>query len=269
MEITVSFVCPCGAFVEETISADGPDLAAERHQDSYRESWETLFCDGCTKDFEAHIQSAIFETTVSVAGAVDLAWEVLPEPCDFEVWEIESTTQLEMYKKVTKDIVALLSIDIPLETQSTLHNMAYAQVVTAVEAYLSGIFIHTVINSENLIRKLVESDPELAKRQFSLKEIFTQWAELKMLVARYLKDLIFHDVKKVKPMYQSVLGIDFGDVSWLFRAVLIRHDCVHRNGFDKEGKQNKIDKKAILELVVNCTGLISAIEEEIYANHKI
>lgn len=268
MEITVSFVCPCGAFVEETISADGPDLAAERHQDSYRESWETLFCDGCTKDFEVHIQSAIFETTVSVAGAVDLAWEVLPEPCDFEVWEIESTTQLEMYKKVTKDIVALLSIDIPLETQSTLHNMAYAQVVTAVEAYLSGIFIHTVIKSENLIRKLVESDPELAKRQFSLKEIFTQWAELKMLVARYLKDLIFHDIKKVKPMYQSVLGIDFGDVSWLFRAVLIRHDCVHRNGFDKEGKQNEIDKKAILELVVNCTGLVSAIEEEIYANHK-
>ncbi len=268
MDIAVSFVCPCGAFVEEIVSADGPDLMAERHRDSYRESWETLVCDGCSKDFEVHVQSAIFETTVSVAGAVDLSWEVLPELCDVEVWEIESTKQLEMYKKVTKDIVALLSIDVPNETQSTLHNMLYAQVVTAVEAYLSGIFIHTVISSEELIRKLVESDPELAKRQFSLKEIFTQWAELKILVARYLKDLIFHDIKKIKPMYQSVLGIDFGDVSWLFKAVLIRHDCVHRNGFDKDGNQNKIDKKAIIELVVSGTGLVSAIEEEVFANHK-
>jgi hypothetical protein len=146
--------------------------------------------------------------------------------------------------------------------------MLYAQVVTAVEAYLSGIFIHTVINSEELIRKLVESDPELAKRQFSLKEIFTQWAELKILVARYLKDLIFHDIKKIKPMYQSVLGIDFGDVSWLFKAVLIRHDCVHRNDFDKDGNQNNIDKKEIIELVVSGTGLVSAIEEEVFANHK-
>lgn len=146
MEIIISFVCPCGAFVEETISADGPDLTAERHRDSFRESWETLFCDGCAKDFEVHIESAIFETTVSIPGAVDLSWEVLPDLCDVEVWEIESTTQLEMYKKVTKDIVSLLSIEIPMNTQSTLHNMLYAQVVTAVEAYLSGIFIHTVIN---------------------------------------------------------------------------------------------------------------------------
>lgn len=114
----------------------------------------------------------------------------------------------------------------------------------------------------------MESDPDLAKRQFSLKEIFTQWAELKILVARYLKDLIFHDIKKIKPMYQTVLGIDFGDVSWLFKAVLIRHDCVHRNGFDKEGNQNEIDKKAIIDLVVNGTGLVSSIEEEIFAHHK-
>lgn len=269
MEIAVNFVCPCGAFVEEIIYADGPDLMAEQNQDSYRESWEILVCDGCSKDFEVHVQSAIFETKVSVVGAVDLSWEILPEPYDFDVWEIETTKQLEIYKKVTNDIVALLRMDVPNERRSTLHNMLYAQVVTAIEAYLSGIFIHTVINSEQLIRKLVESDPDLAKRQFSLKEIFTQWEELKFLVARYLKDLIFHDIKKIKPMYHSVLGIDFGDVSWLFKAVLIRHDCVHRNGFDKDGKQNEINSGAIIDLVKSCTALVAAIEEEIFANHKI
>ncbi len=269
MEIDVTFVCPCGAFVEETVSCAGPDLTAERHSDAYQEFWEALVCDGCSKDFEAHIMCSLFETTVAVAGAIGLSWEVEPDHDEDDlIWEIESTQQLEIYKRVTKDVVTLLRMDHPAETQATLNNMLYAQVVTAVEAYLSGIFIHTVVNSEPLTRKIVETDPELAKRTFSLREIFTQWENLKKLVARYLKDLIFHDIKKVKPMYQSVLEIDFGDVGWLFSAVLIRHDCVHRNGFDKEGNQNAIDKEAITELIQNCTRLVSIIEEEIYVNQK-
>ena len=243
---------------------------AETRADGYQESWMPLICDGCGKDFEAHIAGYIFETTVSVRGAIDLNWEIHAEPEEEDnlVWEIESTKQLEVYKKVTKDVVTLLTMAHPADTQATLNNMLYAQVVTAVEAYLSGIFIHTVVNSGPLTRRLVESDPDLSKRQFSLKEIFTQWEDLKILVARYLKDLIFHDIKKIKPMYQYVLDIDFGDVSWLFKAVLIRHDCVHRNGFNKEGIQNEISKEAIMGLIQNCTRLVSTIEEDIHAYHQ-
>lgn len=265
MEIDLSFVCPCGAFLEERISCTNPDLKIDRRQ----EYWEALVCDGCTKDFSAHIICSLLDTTVSVVGAIDLSWEVQSELEEEDlIWEIESTKQLDIYKKVTTDVVILLRMDHPVETQATLNNILYAQVVTAVEAYLSGIFIRTVVNSEVHTRKLIESDPELAKRQFSLKEIFTQWENLKVLVARYLKDIIFHDIKKIKPMYHSVLEIDFGDVGWLFKAVLIRHDCVHRNGFDKEGGQTKIDTETIIELIQNCTRLVSIIEEEIYANHK-
>ncbi|GEM_PF-2016805 len=168
MEINIHFVCPCGGIVEETILCSGPNLMAERNRDSYQDSWEQKFCSGCGKDFEAHIESEIFETTVSVDGAIDLNWEIQPERDEYDdeydlVWDIESTKQLEIYKKVTKNVVTILTMAHPLETQATLNNMLYAQVVTAVEAYLSGIFIHTVVNSEDLIRKLVESDPELAK----------------------------------------------------------------------------------------------------------
>ena len=265
MEIDLSFVCPCGAFLEETISCINPDLTADKRH----ECWETLICDGCTKDFSVHVIGYLSEASVSVNGAINLSWEIQQDPEEENlIWEIESTKQLDIYRKVTTDVVILLKMDHPLETQATLNNILYAQVVTAIEAYLSGIFIRTVIKSDALIRKLVESDPELAKRQFSLQEIFTQWENLKVLVARYLKDLIFHDIKKIKPMYHSVLEIDFGDVGWLFKAVLIRHDCVHRNGFDKEGNQTKIDTETIIELIHNCTRLVSVIEEEIYANHQ-
>lgn len=41
---------------------------------------------------------SLLETTVAVAGAVDLSWEVQPEFDDaYLIWEIESTQQLEIF----------------------------------------------------------------------------------------------------------------------------------------------------------------------------
>ena len=237
-------------------------MLAESIADSANEEWSVVVCDGCGKDFEVHVVSSFAGTEIEVDGAIDLNWDLPPDEPDEElIWEIKSTAQLELYKKVTSDVISLLKSDYPAQAADTLHCMLYAQVVTAVEAYLSGVFIHTVMKSEELTRALVESDPELAKRKFSLSEIFTQYQDLQVEVARYLKDLIFHDLKKIKPMYRAVLGYDFGGIEWLFKAVLVRHDCVHRNGYTKDGTRRKIDVEVIRELVRSCTKLISSVDE--------
>jgi hypothetical protein len=256
-------ICVSRRAVDENVYIDGPSFVAQKNSESEREYYEGLSCDGCGKDFDARICSSLYETSVSVDGVVGLAYEIVTDSdgeslSDAEIsWVIESTEQLENYQKIMIDIVSLLNVTIPGDAKTTLHIMLYAQAVTAVEAYLSGIFIHTVVNSNDLIRKLVETDPQLAKQQFSLKEIFTQWEGLKILVAKYLKGLIFHNPEKVKPMYKAVLGIDFGDIGWLFKAVLIRHDCVHRNDVDKEGNPAGIEKDHIIELIKKCAGLIA------------
>lgn len=264
MEIDVTFSCPCGAFVDEILYCEGPDKDASTDELSQREYWQSLNCDGCSKEFDVRILCTLSETTVEIDGLVDLSYDVSDEVEHEDlIAEVESTKQLDIYRKVTSDVVALLKGNSNERVHATLNNMLFAQVVTAVETYLSSTFISTVANDETLIRKLVETDPELAKRQFSLREIFTQWQDLKFLVARYLKDLIFHDIKKIKPMYQAVLDIDFGEVSWLFKAILIRHDCVHRSGFDKDGLQNSITDDSIIELVKQATALVSEIEEQL------
>jgi len=264
MAIDIHFVCPCGAIVEEAVEGAVANLLAEPIADSTDEEWSVVVCDGCGKDFEVHVVSSIAGTEVRIDGAIDLNWDLPPDEMDEElIWEIESTDQFDIYKKVTSDVISLLKSNYPAQAADTLHCMLYAQVVTAVEAYLSGVFIHTVMNSEELIRALVESDPELAKRKFSLSEIFTKYKDLQVEVARYLKDLIFHDLKKVMPMYRAVLSYDFGDIIWLFQAVLIRHDCVHRNGYTKDGKRRPIDAEVIRELVINCTKLISSVDQHI------
>lgn len=269
MDIDITFSCQCGAFLDQVITCDGPNAGAKDNPSSRREYWVTIDCDGCTKDYEAHIVCTLSDTLITVPNIIDLCFDVHDffEEGDV-ISEIEGTRQMDVYRKVATDVISLLNHQPPIEAKATLNNMLFAQVVTAIEAYLSSSFISTVINDEKLIRRLVETDPELAKRQFSLKEIFTKWEDLKRLVARYLKDLIFHDIKKIKPMYMLVLDIDFGDVAWLFKAILIRHDCVHRNGFDKDGNQSEISDDAIIELVKQCTHLVSEIEEQLIARNE-
>lgn len=239
--------------------------------------YERMVCDGCTQPYEAFVSQKKGCLNVQVANSFNFGWERVDsdslsynnhtimnrlESNDELAWVIQSTVQLENFQLIMTDVVKLLKSGIVIPNMSTLYNMAYAQVVTAVEAYLSGIFIHTVVNSPALLRKLVETDHELAKRPLVLKDIFTQWEGLQVDVANYLNDLIFHKLEKIKPMYKSVLGIEFGDVSWLFKAVVLRHDCVHRNGVDKSGNPTRITHSEVEDLIRKCASLLARIDQE-------
>ena len=109
----------------------------------------------------------------------------------------------------------------------------------------------------------MESDPTFAKMKFSLKEIYEKSESLKITVIGYLKDLIFHDIAKVKPMFLKVLGCDFGNIEWLFKAVSIRHHCVHRAGLDKDGKKVELSDHSIDELMTNAKSLVEKIEKDV------
>ncbi len=264
MEVDIHFYCPCGAVIEETLPVPPPDLMAEQHSDSRTEYFDSAICDGCGKDFDVEVSNTNFAVDVSVAGAVDLSFDVrdLPEEDDV-FWIIQSTRQFEEFTEVIQGVVALAETSVPAHADRTLKNMLYVQTVTAVEAYLSSAFIHAVLNSEELIQRLVESDPELAKQRFSLKEIFTQWEGLRITVGKYLKALIFHDLRKIKPMFKDVLGIEFPEIPWLFQAVLIRHDCVHRNGLDKDGNRHEITKSQIMDLARSSADFVSQIDQQL------
>ena len=56
------------------------------------------------------------------------------------------------------------------------------------------------------------------------------------------------------------LGIDVGVIKELCKAVLIRHDIVHRNGKDKEGKEHLITKEDVEQLYAQVNEFIYNIE---------
>lgn len=56
------------------------------------------------------------------------------------------------------------------------------------------------------------------------------------------------------------MGIDVGVIKELCKAVLIRHDIVHRNGKDKEGKEHVITKEDVEQLCTQVNDFIYNIE---------
>lgn len=175
-------------------------------------------------------------------------------------WVVEGKSRLEIFDENIEATLEILNQSVKLQYEKNLVVMLFGHVVATVEAYLSSTFIHYALSSENHMRRLVESDPEFAKRKFTVQEIFTKKEELKSDLSEYLKGLIFHDIAKVKPLYHSVLDVDFGEVKWLFQAVLVRHHCVHRAGYDKNGDEVGLKKEDVRTLTSQSTELIHEIE---------
>ena len=209
--------------------------------DEYTEGWDEL-----SEEFNSiHNQNCSFED-----------WHE-------DEWSVVGKTRFEIFDETINASKSILDITLPQSSYKNLWVMLYGHIVAAIESYLSSTFIEVTLSAEDHMRKIVESDPEFANRKFTIKEIFVKREDLKDDLRRYLKELIFHDIAKVKPMYLSVLDIDFGDVKWLFRAVMLRHHCVHRAGYDKEGTEVSITKETVTELMNKAVIMVGNVESAI------
>lgn len=199
----------------------------------------------------------------------DFSRETTLEQEDYEWYEEnENRKHYQLLVDQLESIDIIRELDVPEQARFSFLVMTHAHVVSTIEGYLAGVFIHQVCNSEELTRKLVESDPEFSKRKFTLREIYQEKETLKVTVASYLKDLIFHDLKKIKPMYGAVLNHKFSDLSWLFKAVEIRHHCVHRAGYNKDGEKVEISVKSIADLLNHANDLAGEIDSTVETVHS-
>lgn len=156
-----------------------------------------------------------------------------------------------------------------------INNMLYANVITAMETYLSNIFIKSLIKNEKYLRSFVESYPKYSKgesidqentQKFKLSEVFKVYDKITEIVIDEVMSVMYHNLKKVKPMFKATFDVDFpNDMGEVYKAVEIRHDIVHRNGYTKIDKktktatQHEITKSEIKTLIEKVNGFISVV----------
>lgn len=266
MKIDLSFTCPCGNEISEMLQCPEPNFMAERNRDSYSEYDESVFCESCGEEFDVTVMNSFGGADVYVENGAIEARFGMPyyddEDAEEWSWREETPKHYEILNEHLDSALVLQGVEVEGKARFSLNVMIYGHTVAAIEGFLSSAFIKTTIEHEELIRKLVETDPAFSKMKFTMAQLFEKREQIKDTAAKHLYNLIFHDLKKIKPMYKDVLGHDFGDIQWLFNAVSKRHHCVHRAGYDKEGVPVQFDEEEISELI----GKIRTLAEGVMKN---
>lgn len=145
-------------------------------------------------------------------------------------------------------------------SRKLLYRTLYANVISSMEAYLSDRLIQKVLSSEITKRQFVERFKDFENHKISMSDIFKQMENLDSYIRKTLREIIYHNLPRIKNIYKTMFGIDFGDVSELMKSVDIRHDIVHRNGKDKNGELREISKDDVLALAEQVSSFIRNIE---------
>jgi hypothetical protein len=162
-----------------------------------------------------------------------------------------------------QDIVRLTNAEVDDSVRSSFHRLLYANIITVLEAYLADAFIKTTLRDPSLIRKFVETTLFFKKERIKISEIYNKMEGLKHRVTEYLGKVMWHDLAKVKGMYRDTLGIELPEnMPELYRAIMIRHDIVHRNGKTKVGVEHNITLENIVSLIAIVRSLVESINAQ-------
>lgn len=110
----------------------------------------------------------------------------------------------------------------------------------------------------------METTPAFNEKKYKLSEIFSWVDDTKKSVTQYLLEIIYHNIFVVKNMYKCTLDIDFpDDMESIQKAIMARHDIVHRNGKTKTGDILSITEKEVVSNIELISGFISDIDKQL------
>jgi hypothetical protein len=153
---------------------------------------------------------------------------------------------------------------VDLSVKPYLYRLIYANVITALEVYLSDAFINTVFSHPDLIRRFIETTPKFQEEKILFSDVYKVLGNINEEALEYLNSIIWYKLDMVKRLYEATLEIVFPtDLGSIFKAILKRHDIVHRNGKDIKGNEIKITSKDISGLIVKVESIVSTIDTQI------
>lgn len=147
-------------------------------------------------------------------------------------------------------------------SKKLLYRILYANIISSMEAYLSDRLIQKVLSSEENKRKFVENFKDFENIKISIADIYKNTENIELRIKKTLREIIYHHLPRVKNIYKSTLDIDLGNISELMECISIRHDIVHRNGKDKDGNLQNINKEDIVRLASIVSDFIRNIESQ-------
>ncbi|OPC34938.1 hypothetical protein BAX99_06200 [Elizabethkingia miricola] len=177
---------------------------------------------------------------------------------------IENSEYLNSFNEKIENIEKLIKIEtLSPTTKEILHNQIYISIISTVETFLSNSFINLTFESREYFKNFIETHPDFRNQKFELREIYRKQEKLEEIAQKVMLDTIYHNLPVVRNMFQDTFKITFPDISNLHKAVLTRHDLVHRNGYTKERKKVLINEPIIKKLIRDVKDFIHKLSIEL------
>ena len=178
----------------------------------------------------------------------------------------ENNSYSEMHDSFLVEINELkeiLNSKIQIGHEQAIYKMIYAHAVTLLESFLSDTVKSLIVSNDKFFANAAKHIDELKKARFSLIDVAKQeQSDVAVgLAIMKLSDVLYHNMPKVKRIYESVLGTSLDtDISKVNQITSTRHDIVHRNGKTITGDQIDISKELVEEAVKNIESFVNALQ---------
>lgn len=153
------------------------------------------------------------------------------------------------------------------ESSHAISTMIHASAISNLESYLSKKLIPLIANDRYLNIQKAYGNQMCSTEQkiFSISDIVNNQLTPSKVLRNTLIGKSFHDVKFVSNLLKKVFSLDISSESknWLSNAVEIRHDCVHRSGYDQSHKRVPINKESNYTLIEKVKLLAQRLEAEL------
>ena len=215
-----------------------PNYMAEKASDSHVIIEEFAVCENCGKDFTIGI---------SVGYADAYAYiEELDDEDDVNVIEIQDKYDEFIDEQIDSFLATFTTFSSFNKEISNLRKL--------------NVLKNKVLKDDSLFRRFVETYKGFKDKKFSLNQIFMQQEELRKKVKRTLLDIIYHNLDKIKGIYENTFEIKFPDIDAMMKIINNRHHMVHRNGKDKDGKEIALDTESVEKVISTVEEFIKSIE---------
>jgi len=186
-----------------------------------------------------------------------------PEDEDYEPAEDPHSVAKEALAHLT----AMVGSSGPDNDDQFTNRLIFSGAVASLEAYLGDTLINAVIGEPIVRDSLVKNNKVLGGERATAAEIATDPDILQKRIVEKLRSYLYHNLRLVMALYKDAFKINLVPEqdrrNLLFKAMERRHDCVHRNGSNKDGvKLTDFTDDYVREVIAAIEGVVDHVENE-------
>lgn len=280
---SLSFNCPeCGRSIEHYCPIPVPDLFADRQRSLRQSDTFELECHNCSIRFNGIISNDGAFCEAKLNDLPDWFIQVeLPPGYDDLMHEYEYLFDYPsdpegIFNESFDEIIHFLILHGTEKPNTLTNRMAFTQGWSAFEAYLSDKLALSLEEDRSKLIRFVRSDQALRQLKLEPVAILAGETNVEREIIKSIRGRLYHKFDKlgepcssskdVPKWYRVVLNVEIADTTDeldnIRKLAAMRHDCVHRNGKDRDGNENALlTKQFVEEALMAMKIIVSRIEQ--------